>query len=797
MKNHFLLLIFVVLIHTLQGQPLFRVLDSSIPCGEQLSVIPNFNAGIFSSYQWNFGDGITSTLYQPADVAYTTTGTRNVSLTVSSNTPFVIINTITITADDGGWEETNCGNTPDFYLEFEDVNGNYIFETSAVANTFNPTFLFSGGIINTSAFVIKIWERDNQGFCQIDDYVGTITIPAGATAGSYQNGNGETILISTQNVTSTTFTKSVSYTANVPTTITGNHPLCPGEILTLGAPADPNYTYQWSTGAQTQQIPVSTTGTYRVTVTALNGCTGVSTSTVTASTVEANPIVACAGGVLVCTNYSSFIRWLDQYLNPISGATGATYQPTANGIYYVERTLYCDARSEGISYPSCVVGTPPTVTVSSTSTSVCAGQPVTLTASGATTYQWNNGATTNSITVNPTAITTYTVIGTTNGLFSNPVSTTISVIAAPTVTVNSASICAGQTATLTASGATTYQWSNGETGSSINVSPTTTTTYTVTGTTTGCSAANPVSTTVTVNVAPTVTVNSTSICAGQTATLTASGATTYQWSNGATQSTINVSPTTTTTYTVTGTTAGCSATPVSAVVTVNSSPTVTVNSASICAGQTATLTASGATTYQWSNGATGSSISVSPTTTTTYTVTGTTAGCTATPVTAIVNVNATPNDSIIINGSMLTAFQSNATYQWIDCDNNNQAIFGATNQTFTPSESGTYGLTVSNGVCTNTSICYPIIISAINEVDESLGIRLFPNPNDGLFILQFVQAVKEGELHIFNEIGQRVYVASIDQKENMTIDLTTHPSGVYLVMLNIADKSYALKVVKR
>ena len=66
--------------------------------------------------------------------------------------------------------------------------------------------------------------------------------------------------------------------------------------------------------------------------------------------------------------------------------------------------------------------------------------------------------------------------------------------------------------------------------------------------------------------------------------------------------------------------------------------TITVNSATITAGQSVVLTASGATTYSWSTGATTSSITVSPTSTTSYTVTGTTGSNTGT-ATAVVTVS--------------------------------------------------------------------------------------------------------------------------------------------------------------
>ena len=111
--------------------------------------------------------------------------------------------------------------------------------------------------------------------------------------------------------------------------------------------------------------------------------------------------------------------------------------------------------------------------------------------------------------------------------------------------------------------------------------------------------------------------------------MVASGASTYSYSSGSAV----VSPTVNTSYNVTGTSAqGCvsSNTAVSSV-TVNTLPTITTitNNTLICVGNTATLTATGATTYTWNPGGfSGNSVVVTPTATTIYTVTGTNSnGC--------------------------------------------------------------------------------------------------------------------------------------------------------------------------
>jgi hypothetical protein len=225
--------------------------------------------------------------------------------------------------------------------------------------------------------------------------------------------------------------------------------------------------------------------------------------------------------------------------------TGVT-NPSANFSFY-----YID----GVS----VIPQTPTILASASPNSICLGNFSNLTASGASTYSWDNGSTTNPTVVSPTATTTYTVTGT----FPNGCTSTASVLVTvnpnPNVTVNSPSICSGSNASLTANGATSYSWSTGQTTNPISVAPTSTTTYTVTGTLNGCT--NTAVSTVTVNsISATASATPSTINAGQSSNLNTipTGGTgyTYSWSPSGNLSSSTIqnpvaTPTVTTTYTVT------------------------------------------------------------------------------------------------------------------------------------------------------------------------------------------------------------------------------------------------------
>ena len=186
-----------------------------------------------------------------------------------------------------------------------------------------------------------------------------------------------------------------------------------------------------------------------------------------------------------------------------------------------------------------------------------------------------------------------------------------------TIAASAGTICAGSSTTLTASGATTYSWSNGlGSANPLVVSPTATTSYTVTGTSTSGTAS--ASITVTVNQNPTPLISPpTGHCFGDIGFLMASTSDSYLWNTEETTQDISVS--TSGTYTVTVSLGGCTGSS-SIVVNFDKPTPVITGPATICSGNTATLDAgAGYLSYYWNTGA--STDTIVPTEAATYTVT--------------------------------------------------------------------------------------------------------------------------------------------------------------------------------
>lgn len=298
-------------------------------------------------------------------------------------------------------------------------------------------------------------------------------------------------------------------------------------------------------------------------------------------------------------------------------------------------------------------------------------------------------------------------------------------------------ICKGQFASISASGASSYSWSTSSNSSSISVNPITNTVYTVTGTNGSCTSQKTV--TVIVNPNPTVTAisNKSVVCSGGPVTISASGANSYTWNNSSTNSSISVTPVNSSStnisinYSVSGANSfGCISSSSLTVVTMPS-PTVNIlaGNDTVCLGQSSNLIANivggipGANSIYWNDGSSTQSIIISPTTNTTY---------------------------------ICVVTSSNS-------------CIGVTSK----------AITISSCV-------------GIEEINvNNISYTLFPNPfNDKINIAMLVSP--DCSFQIFNTLGATIY-SGRTEKGKAEIDLSNQPAGVYFVKAGTATK----KIIKQ
>ena len=408
-----------------------------------------------------------------------------------------------------------------------------------------------------------------------------------------------------------TKTVSVQVVVNgLPTVSSTSTTICFGNSGTINASGASTYT--WSTGTVAGGITVnpSTTTTYTVTGTNVNGCTNTAVGQVLVNALPSvlinsgNPVSICNTQTVTLTGSGGITyTW-----STGSNSGNINVSPTSNTTYTLTGTAATGCSNTAVTTVS--VNALPSITITGPNT-VCNGKSIVLTGNGGTSYTWSPGGAATSITVSPSSNTTYTVTGSgANGCSAGAV-TTITVNALPVVTVSNATVCNGSPVILTGNGSSvSYLWNTGATTSTVSVSPAVNTNYTVTGTAAN-SCTNAAVAQVTVIALPVVTVPSATICQNSTQLLTASGANTYTWSTSQTGPSISVTPTISTTYTVNGT-AVTSCTNTAVVnITVNALPQLASTpsiSPSNCGASTGSITNVSVTgspvlSYTWTNGA--------------------------------------------------------------------------------------------------------------------------------------------------------------------------------------------------
>jgi hypothetical protein len=160
---------------------------------------------------------------------------------------------------------------------------------------------------------------------------------------------------------------------------------------------------------------------------------------------------------------------------------------------------------------------------------------------------------------------------------------------------------------------------------------------------------------------------------------------------------------------------------------------------------------------------------------------------------SIITINLTINPvdvSSTVNGTVITANASGATYQWVNCANNYSPISGATSQSFTATINGNYAVIVTQGSCSDTSACQQITTVGMNSVQPKAEISIYPNPVSMELTIDSEGCKGEKTFELINSIGQVVLKGSFVGKT--TVQTSDLAPGVYLIKLG-DDKTFEYK----
>ncbi len=148
-----------------------------------------------------------------------------------------------------------------------------------------------------------------------------------------------------------------------------------------------------------------------------------------------------------------------------------------------------------------------------------------------------------------------------------------------------------------------------------------------------------------------------------------------------------------------------------------------------------------------------------------------------------------------IDASTLRSNFSNASYQWLDCNNGNMPISGETNRTFTPTASGSYALETTSYNCgTEISPCFDLVTLGLNDFTKTLS--AYPNPTDGIVSIDLGTAHSNLYVTVVNSLGQKISSKFFKSAEKIDVVLPSNP-GVYFIKLNNNKLMTTIKIIKK
>jgi hypothetical protein len=218
---------------------------------------------------------------------------------------------------------------------------------------------------------------------------------------------------------------------------------------------------------------------------------------------------------------------------------------------------------------------------------------------------------------------------------------------------------------------------------------------------------------------------------------------------------------------------------------VKPSPTITAyaNPTVICEGQSIVLIASGAASYSWNAVSSSSTTTVAPATSTVYTATGAgtnlcqSSKIVSVTVFALPNLTVTPARATFCKGEKIKLTASGAvTYTWVSPALLNPSVQVNPTITTVYTVSGTN----SDG-CTNEKTFTLTVnpCTGIGEQSETAQLLIYPNPNNGSFI---VKGGTNISLSLLNELGQTLRTFELDESNSYEVPVSELPGGIYFIV---------------
>jgi len=152
-------------------------------------------------------------------------------------------------------------------------------------------------------------------------------------------------------------------------------------------------------------------------------------------------------------------------------------------------------------------------------------------------------------------------------------------------------------------------------------------------------------------------------------------------------------------------------------------------------------------------------------------------------------------DPIINMAGLALVSNYNASYQWIDCNNGNMPILGATYQIYSPVANESYAVIVGDGSgCVDTSACHDVNNVGIEELSLSNNLKVIPNPNVGLFKIELGKLYSRVRIVIVDVSGKKILERFIENSSEVAFELNDL-NGLFFIEIQTESDNATIPVI--
>ena len=164
-------------------------------------------------------------------------------------------------------------------------------------------------------------------------------------------------------------------------------------------------------------------------------------------------------------------------------------------------------------------------------------------------------------------------------------------------------------------------------------------------------------------------------------------------------------------------------------------------------------------------------------------------------VTLDLTINNVSDLTTSVAGVTVSANNSGATYQWLDCDNGNAIISSETGQTYTATANGNYAVELTENGCVDTSACAAITTVGILEHNFGNKFKIYPNPTDGNFSIDLGDNHNSITIKMTDLNGKLIHSEEYNNSQLLNLNID-EPSGVYLLKIETTNNKAIIRLVK-